>query len=107
MASLEKIVNSMKEAADFVGAKIVTGDTKVVEKARGDGLYLNTSGLGVIEFEEIKPEKIQPGHRILISDDTGRHGTAIMSTREGLSFESKIESDVGELYSLGARIAGK
>lgn len=97
---LKIIVNSMKKAADAVGARLVAGDTKVVEKGCGDGLYISTSGIGLVEKSAFAPSKIEPGDQILVSGDLGRHGTAIMSVREGLEFESAIESDTRELWSL-------
>jgi len=97
--ALTQIAASMNRAADSVGAKLVTGDTKVVERGKGDGVYINTSGIGVIENQCAKPQKIQPDDQILISGDIGRHGIAIMSTREGLTFDSTIESDAKELFS--------
>jgi hydrogenase expression/formation protein HypE len=74
--------------------QIVTGDTKVVDKGKGDGLFINTTGIGVIEHEQkISPQSVLPGDAILVSGDLGRHGMAIMAVREGLQFESAIESD--------------
>lgn len=98
MGMLWKIVNSLKENADKAGVKIVTGDTKVVDKGKGDGIFINTSGIGVIEHElKISPEKINEGDLIFINGDIGRHGIAIMAKREGLEFESEIESDCAPL----------
>ena len=76
------------------GVQIVTGDTKVVDKGKGDGLFINTTGIGVIEHAgEILPQNVRPGDAVLVSGDLGRHGMAIMAVREGLQFESTIESD--------------
>jgi len=97
--SLMKITKSMKEATESLGVQLVTGDTKVIEKGKGDGVYINTSGIGVVEGESIKPQKIQSGDVVIVNGDIGRHGTAIMSVREGLAFESTIESDTQELFS--------
>lgn len=97
---LKSIVESMKNAADKADVQIVTGDTKVVERGKGDGLYINTSGVGVFERMPIKPENIQPGDLIIVNGDIGRHGIAIMSVREGLTFDAAIESDTQELSSL-------
>jgi hydrogenase expression/formation protein HypE len=94
------ITKSMKQAADKVGVKIVTGDTKVVEKGKGDGLYVNTSGIGIVNSLPMKPENIQSGDVVIVNGDIGRHGTAILSVREGLAFDSVIESDTQELSSL-------
>lgn len=98
---LLKIIHSMKEAADRAQVQIVTGDTKVVERGKGDGIYINTAGIGVIEHSaKIEPLSIQKGDLILISGDIGRHGIAVMSVREGLNFDSTIESDSASLSSL-------
>jgi len=94
MEVLWKIVQSMKKAADKSGVKIVTGDTKVVDKGKGDGIFINTSGIGFIEHDQtINPLSVEVGDVIILNGDIGRHGMTIMSQREGLSFESKIESD--------------
>jgi len=101
MELLWKIVLSLKKAADTAGVRIVTGDTKVVEKGKGDGIFINTSGVGVLENSlEIRPEGIRPGDAILLNGDVGRHGMAIMASREGLAFESEIESDCAPLADL-------
>ncbi|MCX6905606.1 MAG: hydrogenase expression/formation protein HypE [Verrucomicrobia bacterium] len=98
MATLRRVVQSMQQAAAAAGVQIVTGDTKVVDKGRGDGLYLNTAGLGVLEYPvTIAPAQVQAGDVVLLSGDIGRHGMAIMSVREGLQFESAIESDCAPL----------
>ena len=94
MADLWRVVRSMAEAARSVGVYIVTGDTKVVDKGKGDGVYINTAGVGeVIAAEPIGPFAIAPGDAIIVSGDVGRHGMAIMAAREELAFESTIESD--------------
>jgi len=101
METLWRIVRSIKKAADIAGVKIVTGDTKVVDKGKGDGIYINTSGIGIIEHDlSIVPANIQAGDAILINGDVGRHGIAIMATREGLDFETTIESDCGALNDI-------
>ncbi|MEW5922707.1 MAG: hydrogenase expression/formation protein HypE [Candidatus Zixiibacteriota bacterium] len=98
MDSLWKIALSMKEAADQAKVSIVTGDTKVVEKGRGHGLFINTAGIGIIEHNlTIAPSSVQPGDAIIINGDIGRHGMAIMASREGLAFETTIESDCAPL----------
>ncbi len=97
---LKKILNSIKTTADKVGAMIVTGDTKVVNKGKGDGIYINTAGIGIIEHDfEILPQNVKPGDVIVLNGDIGRHGSAIMSVREGLEFESTLESDCEELWT--------
>ncbi len=94
MATLWRVVCSMRDAAEKCGVQIITGDTKVVDTGKGDGLFINTTGLGVMEHpQNISPLAVQPGDRILISGDLGRHGMAIMAVREGLQFECTIESD--------------
>lgn len=99
MEELERILASMKQAADEAGVTIVTGDTKVVDRGHGDGVYINTSGIGVIEHDlEIGPGSIQEGDVILLSGDLGRHGICILAEREGLAFESTIESDTASLH---------
>lgn len=98
METLWRVVQSMRESAVEAGVQIVTGDTKVVDKGRGDGLFINTAGVGVIEHAQtIAPSRVQPGDAVLLSGDLGRHGMAIMSVREGLQFESAIESDCASL----------
>ncbi len=101
METLWRVVCSMRDAAKKCGVQIVTGDTKVVDKGKGDGLFINTSGIGVIEHEQkIAPQNVRPGDAILVSGDVGRHGMAIMAVREGLEFESKIESDSAPVHEM-------
>jgi hydrogenase expression/formation protein HypE len=98
LATLEKVVASMREAAGAAGVSIVTGDTKVVERGKGDGLYVTTAGVGLIESAlTVAPASIRPGDAVVLSGDIGRHGMAIMATRAGLEFESTIESDCAPL----------
>lgn len=97
--TLERIVASMAEAARSAGVEIVTGDTKVVERGKGDGVYLNTAGIGSIEHTlVIEPASVRTGDVVLLSGDVGRHGMAILTQREGLAFESPIESDCAILW---------
>ncbi len=101
METLWKIVCSMRDAAKKCGVQIVTGDTKVVDKGKGDGLFINTAGVGIIEHEQkINPQNVRLGDAILVSGDLGRHGMAIMAVREGLEFESKIESDSAPVHEV-------
>jgi hydrogenase expression/formation protein HypE len=101
METLGNIVTAMSAACKKAGVKITTGDTKVVQKGHGDGIYINTSGLGVIpEKVDIGPANAVPGDVILVSGTMGDHGIAIMSVREGLTFETQIKSDTAPLYSL-------
>ncbi len=91
---LYRVVASMRQAAQSAGVQIVTGDTKVVDRGKGDGLYINTAGVGLIMHGlTIAPTAIRPGDAVLLSGDIGRHGMAIMAVREGLEFETTIISD--------------
>lgn len=101
MATLWQVVLSMQEAAQQAGVQIVTGDTKVVDRGKGDQLFITTAGVGIIAPEQmISPQRVQSGDAILLSGDLGRHGMAIMAAREGLEFESVIESDCAPLTEL-------
>jgi len=98
MEILERVAASMRTAADAAGVQLVTGDTKVVEKGKGDGIFINTAGVGVIEHGTgLSPAGIRPGDRIVVSGDIGRHGIAILAARESLGFETRIESDCAPL----------
>lgn len=99
-ATLQRIVDSMRDAAQTAGVAIVTGDTKVVERGKGDGVYITTAGVGVVQHAlTIAPASVRSGDAILLSGDIGRHGMAIMACREGLEFESAIESDCAALVA--------
>jgi hydrogenase expression/formation protein HypE len=101
METLRTVVTSMQQAAAKAKVKVVTGDTKVVDKGKGDGIFVNTSGIGVIESKvktAISPPSVQPGDAVIISGDLGRHGIAILSVREGLEFESPILSDTANVW---------
>ncbi len=98
--NLKNILVSIKLVADKVGVKVVTGDTKVVNKGKGDGIYINTSGIGIIEHNmNICPQSVKPGDLIVLSGDIGRHGATILSLREGIDFEVSLESDCNELWT--------
>ena len=98
METLWKLVCSMQQAAKAANVQIITGDTKVVDKGKGDGLFINTAGIGVLEHSlTIAPQSVKPDDAILVNGDLGRHGMAIMAMREGLEFESAIESDSAPL----------
>jgi hydrogenase expression/formation protein HypE len=98
LETLQQVVGSMQAAAAAAGVQIVTGDTKVVDKGKGDGLYINTAGVGLIEHDlSIAPHSVRPGDSVILSGDIGRHGMAVMAVREGLEFESQIESDCAPL----------
>ncbi|HAO80179.1 MAG TPA: hydrogenase expression/formation protein HypE, partial [Verrucomicrobia subdivision 3 bacterium] len=101
METLWRVVCSMRDAAKHCGVQIITGDTKVVDKGKDDGVYINTAGIGVIETPlTITPKSVQPGDAVLVSGDLGRHGMAIMAVREGLQFESLIESDSAPVHEI-------
>jgi hydrogenase expression/formation protein HypE len=94
MLDLWRVVVSMRDAAEAAGVRVVTGDTKVVERGSGDGVYINTAGVGVIRHAlDIAPASIRPGDAVIASGDLGRHGVAVMAVREGLEFESEVRSD--------------
>lgn len=101
METLWRVVHSIEEAAKAAGVQVATGDTKVVDKGKGDGIFINTAGIGIIEHgREIDPQHVQPGDAVILSGDIGRHGIAIMASREGLVFESEIESDSAPIARL-------
>ncbi len=103
LADLERIVSSMGGAASAAGVPIVTGDTKVVEKGKGDGVFITTTGVGVVpEGVTISGDLARPGDAILVNGSMGDHGVAIMSSRENLGFETTIESDSAALHTLVA-----
>ncbi len=105
LAQLAAIVDRMASAARHAGVQIVTGDTKVVEKGHGDGCYINTSGVGVIaDGIAIGPSLAKPGDVVIVSGTIGDHGMAIMSVREGLEFETILESDTAALNGMVASL---
>ncbi|MBK8033449.1 MAG: hydrogenase expression/formation protein HypE [Chloroflexi bacterium] len=103
MSMLGALVERLGAAARAAGVQVVTGDTKVVDKGHGDGVYINTSGIGLIpEGVHIAPQNARPGDVVLVSGTLGDHGMAIMSVREGLEFETLIQSDSAPLNGLVA-----
>ena len=101
MEKLHRIALSMKNAAEAARVRIVTGDTKVVNRGKGDGVFINTSGIGqVVARQPIAPASVCAGDAIILSGDIGRHGIAIMAVREGLEFESAVESDCAPLNGI-------
>jgi hydrogenase expression/formation protein HypE len=101
METLWRVVQSMQQAAVQARVHLVTGDTKVVDRGKGDGIFVNTSGIGVIEHHyAIAPSSVRPDDVVILSGDVGRHGMAIMAVREGLEFETTIESDCAPVASL-------
>lgn len=110
MAMLRHVVSSMSEAARRAGVAVVTGDTKVVERGKADGMFINTAGVGIVEAPSaVSPAAVELGDAVIMSGDIGAHGVAILSVREGLEFEGEIASDTAPLWGpvaslLGARI---
>jgi len=101
--TLQRVVASLHRAASQCGVEIVTGDTKVVERGSGDELFINTSGVGVVpEGLCLSADQARPGDRVLLSGSIGEHGIAVMAQREGLEFESAVESDSAPLHTLVA-----
>lgn len=99
IATLKRVVESMRNAAVAAGVEIVTGDTKVVDAGKGDQLFVNTAGIGVVSHGlDIGPHSVEAGDAVLVSGDLGRHGVAILAVREGLSFETVVESDCAPLW---------
>ena len=97
IATLRAIAEAMQAAAKRAGVQMVTGDTKVVDRGKADGLYINTAGIGRVRHA-VGAERIAPGDAIIVSGDLGAHGITILSTREGLEFESALESDTAPLW---------
>jgi len=101
IGDLERVLDSVKQAADRSKVSVVTGDTKVVERGAGDGIYINTSGIGeMIAGAELSFSRIRPGDKVLINGPIGDHGIAVVSQREGLEFETPVESDAAPLCDL-------
>jgi hydrogenase expression/formation protein HypE len=101
LADLRRIVASMAEAARAAGVPVVTGDTKVVEKGKGDGVFIATTGVGVVpRGVDIAGDKARPGDVILLSGSIGDHGVAVLSKRESLEFETSVASDTQALHTL-------
>ena len=103
LAQLRRIVVSMAAASQACGVPVVTGDTKVVERGKGDGVFISTTGLGVVpEGREIGGARARPGDVVLLSGSIGEHGVAVLSQRQSLQFETSIESDSAALHTLVA-----
>ena len=105
VADLQQIVGSLRRAAEQAGVQVVTGDTKVVEKGKGDGLFINTTGIGVVpDGLQLSANQARPGDKVLLSGSIGEHGIAILAQREGLEFETTIRSDSAPLHGLVAEM---
>ena len=106
LADLAKIVDAMAAAARQAGVQVVTGDTKVVERGKGDGVFINTAGIGrVIPGVRVSGDLARPGDRVLVSGTIGDHGVSVMSLRQGLSFSTRLESDSAALNGLVSSMA--
>ncbi|HEX3011712.1 MAG TPA: hydrogenase expression/formation protein HypE [Syntrophomonadaceae bacterium] len=102
LSDLEKLASSMAATAQKVGVKLVTGDTKVVEKGSADGIFINTTGIGIIPSGiDYRPTRIEPGDKVIVTGSMGDHGLAILAQREGLSFSTPAVSDCAPLYQIG------
>lgn len=107
-AVLDRVIGAMASAARDAGVPLVTGDTKVVERGKADGLYINTTGIGTLDGHcRPGPDRATPGDAVIVSGPIGCHGMAIMAAREALGFEVEIESDSASLYPLVARLAAR
>jgi len=105
LEELRRVVLSMREAALASGVALVTGDTKVVDRGKGDGLFVNTSGIGIVDAGvDIQPRRVRGGDAVLVSGDIGRHGIAVLSVRDGLAFAAPVESDCAALHELVAAL---
>jgi hydrogenase expression/formation protein HypE len=101
MEDLWRVVRSIQEAAQEAGVEVATGDTKVVDRGKGDGVFINTTGLGLIPPGiHVSPQRARPGDVVLISGAIAIHGIAVLSVREGLEFETTLESDTAPLNGL-------
>ena len=99
MDDLRRVVDSIRSAAEHAGVQIVTGDTKVVEKGRGDKLYINTAGIGFLKYPGLSPKNIRAGDAVLVSGTVGDHGTAVMLARSGM-MQGELRSDCAALNTL-------
>jgi hydrogenase expression/formation protein HypE len=103
LAELNKVAEAVGDAARTAGVKLATGDTKVVDSGSGDGVFINTAGIGLIpEGVDIRPDRAQAGDVVIVSGDIGVHGIAVMSSREGLEFGTAVSSDCAALHGLVA-----
>jgi hydrogenase expression/formation protein HypE len=99
--SLAEIVDVIRNACEFLNVQVVTGDMKVVERGKGDGIFINTTGIGeVMRGIDIAPDRIRAGDRVVLNGPIAEHGIAILSVREGLSFETELKSDTAALWPL-------
>ncbi|MGB3231128.1 MAG: hydrogenase expression/formation protein HypE [Mycobacterium sp.] len=103
LAELARVAHAVGTAALAAGVKLVTGDTKVVDSGHGDGVYINTAGIGLVDSRaDIRPQRARPGDVVIVSGDIGVHGVAVMSCREGLEFGTTVATDSAPLHGLVA-----
>ena len=102
-SDLEKIARSISETCLRAGVRVVTGDTKVVERGRGDGIYINTAGIGFLKYPGLSPKNIKPGDAVILSGTAGDHGTAVMLARNGM-MQGSVKSDCAPLNRLCAAL---
>ena len=105
-AELERIIESVKACAEYAGVTVVTGDTKVVERGRGDGIYINTAGIGFLRHENLSPKNLRDGDVIILSGTAGDHGAAIMLARNENLVQGEIKSDCAPLNRLAEKLYG-
>jgi len=103
VSELERIIASIGKACEKAGVQVVTGDTKVVEKGRGDKIYINTAGVGYLKYPGLSPKNIRPGDKVIVSGTVGDHGTAVMLSRNGM-MQGDISSDCAALNELAAAV---
>lgn len=106
VSELREILTSLAETAKAAGVSIVTGDTKVVEKGRGDGIYINTAGIGLLRRPGLHPRAIRPGDKVLVSGTVGDHGAAVMLARNPHLVQGELKSDCAPLHRLAAALYG-
>uniref|UniRef100_Q07S86 Hydrogenase expression/formation protein HypE n=1 Tax=Rhodopseudomonas palustris (strain BisA53) TaxID=316055 RepID=Q07S86_RHOP5 len=107
LADLKRIADSMGEASRLAGVPVVTGDTKVVERGKADGVFITTTGIGVVPLDlDLSAEHARPGDKVILSGTIGDHGVAVMSRRQNLAFETSIVSDSAALHGLVAVMVG-
>lgn len=103
METLERVLDSLRDACRAAGVQVVTGDTKVVERGRGDQLYINTAGIGRLRFPGLSPKNIREGDRVLASGSLGDHGAAVMLARSGMA-QAELRSDCAPLHKMAAAL---
>ena len=101
--TLRRVIDSAAQAAKAAGVQVVTGDTKVVERGRGDGLYINTAGIGTVKYPGLSPERIRPGDAVILSGTAGDHGAAVMLARGGM-MDGAMKSDCAPLGGLAVAL---